>query len=273
MEGRALRIRAGTCGWAFADWKGVLYPRGVQDELSHYASVFDTVEIDSTWYRIPSAKTVEGWRSKTPEGFVFCPKMPGEITHERLLVGVQEPLARFLEAIALLGDKLGPMVVQLSPQFTADGLDTLEQFLRSLPAEHRFAVEFRHRTWLAEPRALELLRELRMAVVMADHPWYPRIEQVTADFAYVRLLGRRGVFPDFSRIHRPRDDSLAHWADVLRSLPEGVRQAFVLVNNQFEGHSPRSVQRLLTLLDPGSAPRLPEPGDGGWRQLSLLEGT
>lgn len=271
MEGWRLRIRAGTCGWAFADWKGVLYPEGVQDELSHYASVFDTVEIDSTWYRIPSAKTVEGWRSKTPAGFVFCPKLPGEITHQRLLLDGGQPLARFLDVIGLLGDKLGPMVVQLSPQFATDGFDTLQQFLRSLPAEHRFAVEFRHRTWLAEPRALELLRELRMAVVMADHPWYPRIEQSTTDFAYVRLLGKRGVFPDFSRIHKPRDEALAHWAEVLRSVSAEVDHAFVLVNNQFEGHSPRSVQRLLMLLDPASAPRLSEPGDGGPRQLSLLE--
>ena len=264
-------LRAGTCGWAFDDWKATFYPDGVQDDLGYYSSVFRVVEIDSTWYRIPAAKTVRSWRQRTPEGFLFCPKLSGEITHERLLVDVEEPLQRFLDTIGLLGDKLGPIVVQLSPQFRADQLPRLEGFLHALPGPNRYAVEFRHRTWLQEPRALEVLRELGMAAVMAHHPWYPRIKEITAPFAYIRLLGRRGVFPDFSRIHGPKDEALAHWAQVITGTTDRTEQVFVLVNNQFEGHSPRSVQRLLALLAPELVPHVPDARASGPAQLNLLE--
>jgi uncharacterized protein YecE (DUF72 family) len=241
-------IRTGTCGWSFDDWRGAFYPPGTSDQLAFYATQFDAVEIDSTWYRIPAERTVRSWHARTPAGFVFCPKLPGEITHQRLLLDSDELTSAFLAAIALLGEKLGPIVVQLAPKFTAEQMPTLEAFLRSLPPELRYAVEFRHRSWLHKPDVLELLAGLNMAVVMADHPWYPRLEEITTDVAYVRLLGRRNVFPDFARVHRPRDEALEEWARLLSGLQPMPGQAFVFINNQFEGHSPDSVRRLSRLL-------------------------
>ena len=243
-----MEIRIGTCGWSFADWKGVFYPTGTTDELVYYAGEFDAVEIDSTWHHSPSARTVQSWERRAPEGFIFCPKLPGEITHENLLEGSDALVTSFLDTILLLGDKLGPILVQLAPKFTYDALPTLERFLGALPTELRYAVEFRHRSWLDKPDALSLLREHNMAVVMAHHPWYPRIEEVTADFTYIRLLGRRGVFPDFGRTHRSRDDDLQHWAELLHTLEGIVPRGFLFINNQFEGHSPESVRRLRGLV-------------------------
>jgi uncharacterized protein YecE (DUF72 family) len=243
-----MEIRLGTCGWSFADWVGPFYPRGTKDQLSHYTNHSDAVEVDSTWYRVPSERTVRSWQARTPGSFVFCPKLPGEITHENLLRDSDSLAAGFLDRMSLLEHKLGPVVVQLAPKFTSSDLAILEAFLRSLPTEFRFAVEFRHRSWLSAPDVLALLRSLNMAVVMADHPWYPRLDEVTTDVAYIRLLGKRNVFPDFSQIHRARDDALDQWAQLLRDLGPMPGTAFAFINNQFEGHSPESVGRLHRLL-------------------------
>lgn len=241
----------GTCGWSFADWRGSFYPEGCKDELAYYATCFGTVEIDSTWYRIPSHRTVASWAKRVSPGFLFCPKLPGEITHDRLLVDAGEPLERFWEVIQGLGGKLGPVLVQLSPHFAAADAPRLEEFLRALPGPQRYAVEFRHRSWATDDRGLAILRQAGAALVMADHPWYPRFEAVTTDFAYLRLLGRRGVFPDFAHTHRTRDSDLERWVGVLQGLGDDVGQVFVFANNQFEGHSPATVMRLAELLGVG----------------------
>jgi uncharacterized protein YecE (DUF72 family) len=244
-----VEIRLGTCGWSFADWKGTFYLPGTRDQLTYYAGQFDAVEIDSTWYRIPSDRTVQGWQRRAPEGFLFCPKLPGEITHEKMLEGADEQVAAFTDVISQLGDKLGAILVQLHPRFAYEQMPTLEAFLSHLHTGFRYAVEFRHRSWADHPDALQLLRSLNMGLAMAHHPWYARIRGATTDFAYLRLLGRGDVFPNFGRIHRPRDEALTDWPEFLKSLPSEVSCAFVFVNNQFEGHSPATVGRLRTLLD------------------------
>ena len=243
-----MQIRVGTCGWSFRDWKVTFYHPGTKDELAYYASQFDAVEIDSTYYRIPSAKSVDAWRERTPQGFLFCPKLPGEITHEKMLDGADEQVTAFTDVISRLGDKLGPILVQFHPRFGHDQLPKLEAFLSRLPGGFRYAVEFRHRSWADQPDAFELLRFLNMGLAMAHHPWYARIRGMTTDFAYLRLLGRRDVFPDFGRVHKPQDDALEEWAGLLNSLRSRVSRTFVFINNQFEGHSPATVGRLRTLL-------------------------
>jgi len=248
-----METRLGTCGWSFPDWKGTFYPAGTKDELAYYASQFDAVEIDSSYYRIPSAKSVDGWRERTPRGFLFCPKLPGEITHGKMLEGVDEQVAAFADVISRLGDKLGPILVQLHPSFAHDQLPTLETFLSRLPAGFRYAVEFRHRSWADQPDALQLLRAMNMGLAMAHHPWYARIREATTDFAYLRLLGRRDVFPNFGQVHRPRDEALAEWAAFLKAISSRVTRCYVFVNNQFEGHSPATIARLRSLLPEAKA--------------------
>jgi uncharacterized protein YecE (DUF72 family) len=178
---------------------------------------------------------------------VFCPKLLGEITHERMLEGTDELVSAFLGVISRLGEKLGPIVVELHPKFTHDELPKLKAFLVGLPGEFRYVVEPRHRSWLDKPDAISLVRDLNMGLVMADHPWYPRFQQATSDFAYLRLLGRRSVFPDFGRVHRERDDALRGWVEVLRSLGPKAQRTFVFANNQFQGHSPATIGVLRAL--------------------------
>ncbi len=236
--------RIGTCGWSFKDWRGSFYPPGTKDELAYYATQFDAIEIDSTWYRVPEASVVDSWRRRVPEGFTFCPKMPGEITHDHLLVGADDVRDAFLSNISLLGDKLGPIVIQLSPKFKASEIYTLEGFLRELPSDFRYVVEFRNKSWMYTEDALGVLGALGMGVVIAHHPWYPRIERITTDIAYIRLLGKRDVFPDFSTTHRAKDKALDKWAELLLGLVLMPGDAYAFINNQFEGHSPESARKL-----------------------------
>jgi uncharacterized protein YecE (DUF72 family) len=150
--------------------------------------------------------------------------------------------------ISRLGDKLGPILVQLHPSFGHDQLPRLAAFLSRLPAGFRYVVEFRHRSWADQQDGLDLLRSLHMGLAMAHHPWYARIREVTADFAYLRLLGRRDLFPDFGRLHQTRDDALADWAQFLTAIASRVTRTYVFVNNQFEGHSPATIARLRRML-------------------------
>jgi uncharacterized protein YecE (DUF72 family) len=243
-----METRLGTCGWSFADWKGGFYPPGTKDELAYYATHFDVVEVDSTYYRIPSAKTVDGWRERTPPGFLFCPKLPGRITHEKVLEGTDELVAVFTDRISRLGDRLGPVLVQLHPSFAHQELPKLEGFLSRLPAGVRYAVEFRHRSWADKPDALRLLASLSVGLAVTHHPWYVRVRATTTDFAYLRLLGRQHAFPDQGRLHKPQDEALRECVEFLRSLPSQVTRALVFLSNHFEGHGPATAQRLRALL-------------------------
>lgn len=246
-----MEFRLGTCGWSFDDWKGPFYPAGCKDQLAYYAEQFDSVEIDSTWYHIPSRKVVESWYRRTPDAFRFSAKMPGEVTHERRFREAETVAAAFLSNIAGLEEKLAVILVQFSPRIQAGELTVVEDFLRGLPRDFDYAVEPRHKSWLQEPRLLELLRELDMAIVQADHAYYPFFDATTAGHAYVRLLGRHGAHPDVSRIHHRRDEDVRQWAERLTSLPDSIKRVFVYVNNQFEGHSPATVRKVRELL-PGA---------------------
>src|SRR5215218_6390880 len=130
----------GTSGWSYADWEGTLYPEGIPpgSRLAEYARHYATVEIDSTFYGTPRRSTVEKWREIVPAGFLFAAKVPQELTHERNLV----------QTMQALEDRLGPLLLQLPPSFTVEGMGVLEDFLSTLPQGPRYAVEVRHRSWL-----------------------------------------------------------------------------------------------------------------------------
>jgi len=244
-----VEIRLGTCGWSFPDWKGTFYPPGTKDELAYYASRFDAVEVDNTYYRIPSVKTVEEWRQRTPAGFQFCPKLPGKITHEKVLEGTDELVAVFTDHISGLEDRLGPILIQLAPSFECDRLPKLEAFLSGLPTGLRYAVEFRHRSWADKPEARQLLGSLKIGLVVTHHPRYVRLREVTADFVYLRLMGLQDAFPKWGHIQGPQDQVLGETAEFLQSLPPQVARAFVFLSNHLEGHAPATLERLRALLE------------------------
>lgn len=250
------RIRIGTQGWNYDAWVGPFYPLGTRpaDFLSVYARAFDTVEVDSTFYAVPPAKTLRGWAERTPPGFSFALKLPQEITHERRLRDAGDVAALFFDRARELGDKLGPILIQLGPDFAPTELPALAQFLPALPRDLRFAVEFRQRGWIHEG-IIALLAEHGVALALTDARWIPRKQmlqlasQPTADFLYVRWMGPDRSIVDYSRIQVDRTHELELWAGVLAALPPTGRSVWGYVNNHFAGHSPESARALQLLFD------------------------
>lgn len=251
VRGDGGMIRLGAQGWNYDAWVGPFYPPGTRPAqyLTTYARAFDTVEVDSTFYAIPPAKTVRGWAERTPPGFTFALKLPQEITHERRLRDAGGLLVEFLDVTRELGPKLGPILVQLGPDFGPSELPGLASFLPLLPPDMDFAVEFRQRGWINEG-VIALLREHRVALALSDGRWVPRkvlqqlAEQPTSDFAYVRWMGPDRSIVDYSRIQVDRSKEIGMWTGTLRGLMSQVRTAYCYVNNHFAGHSPATIRML-----------------------------
>jgi uncharacterized protein YecE (DUF72 family) len=257
-------IKVGCQGWNYADWvtgpaggDGVFYPRGTRAEemLAVYARAFSTVEVDSTFYAIPSAKTVTGWARKTPPGFTFALKLPQEITHQHALrLSCAEALAEFCDHASLLGEKLAAVLIQLPPQFemSPENARALAEFLPLLPRELRFAVEFRSSEWLVEGVA-ELLAKHNVALALVEGRWLApaRVRQMashpTANFAYIRWMGERDL-SRFDLVARPQDENLRDWHQLLVSLSERVPKIYAYFSNFYEGHAPASANKLKRLL-------------------------
>jgi uncharacterized protein YecE (DUF72 family) len=239
----------GTSGWSYADWEGSLYPEGIPagSRLAEYARHYATVEIDSTFYGTPRRSTVEKWREVVPEGFLFAAKFPQEITHESNLVGCEDLTENFLRTMALLGDKLGPLLLQLPPSFSVEGMGVLEDFLSDLPGGFRYAVEVRHRSWLGSDLTI-MLRERGAALTLIDYPRMPRMEEATADFSYIRWLGDRREFPEgHTHLLRERDDDLRWWARVVDRFLEEGKTVFAYANNHYQNHSPSTLERFMEI--------------------------
>lgn len=225
-------VRIGTQGWNYDAWLGPFYPAGTRptEFLTVYARAFDTVEVDSTFYASPAAKTVRSWAQRTPDDFVFALKMPQEITHERRLRNADEPAAEFFDAARELGGKLGPVLIQFGPDFGPTELPALAQFLPKLPRDIRFAVEFRQRGWIHDG-VLALLAEHHVALALSEGPWIPRKQMMqlatrpTANFAYVRLMGADRGIVDYSRIQLDRSRELETWSNVLWPYAEQGRKS------------------------------------------------
>jgi uncharacterized protein YecE (DUF72 family) len=258
----AASIRIGTQGWNYDAWVGSFYPDGTRapDYLSLYARAFDTVEVDSTFYAIPAAKVVRGWAARTPAGFLFALKLPQEITHEKRMRGCEDATALFFDRARELGDKLGPVLIQLGPDFGPAELPALAAYLPLLPRDVRIAIEFRHRGWIHDG-ILALLAEHRIALALTDARWIPRRTMLalaarpTSSFAYVRWMGPDRDIVDYSRIQFDRTRELEQWSEALLMLIQKATAVFGYVNNHFAGHSPasaRQIQRLIgqTPVDP-----------------------
>lgn len=248
-------IRIGTQGWNYTAWTGPFYPERTRaaDFLSVYARAFDTVEVDSTFYAIPSAKTVRGWHDRTPERFTFALKLPQEITHERRLRDSGDIAAEFFDRARELGPKLGPILIQLGPDFAPVELPAVAAFLPTLPRDLRIAIEFRQRGWIHDG-LLALLAEHEVALALSDGKWIPRKQMLalaakpTAPFLYIRLMGANRDIVDYSRIQIDRARELEQWSTVLAQAAEPGLDAYVYINNHFAGHSPQSARELQRLL-------------------------
>ena len=253
-------LRLGTSSWSSQDWVGGFYPAGTAaaDFISEYAKHFDTVEVDSTFYRTPSAAMVRNWRARTPAGFLVAAKFPQVITHEKVMVDCANELAEFLKTMDLLGDKLGPLLLQF-PYFNKqafpqprDFLARLAEFLEQLPGDRAYAIEIRNKYWIND-RFLDVLRARNISLALIDHPWMTPVDQlvakqdvVTADFAYLRWLGdRKGIEEktlhwDTVIIDRTRE--METWIPILRRLLKRGIRILGFFNNHYAGFAPGSIK-------------------------------
>jgi uncharacterized protein YecE (DUF72 family) len=237
-------VRVGCSGWNYDSWRGRLYPEGLGKArwLTRYAEVFDTVEVNSTFYRLASRNGVARWVEQTPDDFVFAAKASRYLTHVRRLRNVEEGIRRYYERIEPLVDsaKLGPIVWQLPPNFQRDD-DALAGVLAVLPAG-RHCFEFRHPTWFTAD-VYAALRLHGAALVIADHPRWPfQARELTTDWTLVRLHhGHRGRRGNYSR------SELDEWA---RQITDWRRRAEVLVylNNDWEGFAVENARYLKRIL-------------------------
>jgi len=241
-------ILLGTSGWSYRDWIGPFYKKKEKSMLKAHSKVFKTVEIDSTFYAYPSKGTVMGWVKYSPEDFVFSAKLPKLITHKKMLnleEGVEEDLNRFCDLIRpiLLNGKLGCLLIQLPPKYAFD-LDHLEKFFQILPAEFKFAVEFRHLSWMRN-ETWKLLKKYRVAYTIVDEPLLPPEVQVTSDFAYFRWHGH-GTRPWFN--YRYKVEELKPWIPKVRKVAKGVKKVYGYFNNHFHGYAVENCLQVLEML-------------------------
>jgi len=264
------RIYVGVQGFSPRDWIGTFYPPGYpqHDFLDFYAEVFNSVELNTTFYAIPSASTVMGWAQRTPPDFVFSAKMRKFITHEKQLLDVKRELEVFVDRMLLLGDKLGAVVIQFPRSFTRQRFEgRLRDFLPLLPRQVRFAVEFRSRSWQDEA-VFALLRQFDVAWCVNYWQDLPAAVETTTDLAYFRLVGQHEQFSYLGRLQHDRSDELAALADTILDLCSRLNRVYVYVNNHYEGHAPATVTRLRAMMGlPTVDPR------GLWpHQQNLLPG-
>ncbi len=207
--------------------------------LEEYQKSFDTVELNMSFYRFPSEAAVLKWRDETRPDFLFAVKMNREITHFRKLRNVSPTLSVFIERMRPLGDKLGPILVQLPPSLGFDPA-LLEQFLSSLPSDLNYTVEFRNKGWLVE-RTLDILRDYGVALCLVDAPNFKVREGVTAPFTYVRWHGTRPRYRgDYS------EAEIREWVE--RLLEMDVERIFGYWNNDLGGYAPKDCLLMKSLL-------------------------
>ena len=251
----------GCQSWGYDDWitpiggETVFYPSGTKHDemLALYARVFDTIEVDSTVYGLPSVSTVEKWYEQTPPGFTFSLKMPREVTHERGLDTSTLPIVvEFIERVSRLREKLGVVLIQLPASFEAvrDNAQNLRRVVESLPRDIRFAIEFRHAGWFNE-WTYDELNENGVALALVEGKWVPRelmfasLVRHEMPFAYFRFMGERDL-QHFDRIYRERDETIVHWSKMVKKLK--AKDIFIYVDNYFEGHAPATANKLNALL-------------------------
>jgi uncharacterized protein YecE (DUF72 family) len=238
------RIRIGCSGWDYRDWRGTFYPEKLPQSrwLAHYATVFDTVELNATFYRLATQDAARRWAQQTPDGFAFAAKASRYLTHMKRLTDLDRGLKRFTDSIAPLADagRLGPIVWQFPERFARDDERLATALERLPPGRHAF--EFRHPSWFtADVEAL--LRGHKVALAIGDHPARPfQSHARTAGFTLVRFhWGARGRRGNYS------ETELQEWARRLRRWARDV-DVYAYFNNDWEAFAPRNAVRLRELV-------------------------
>lgn len=238
-------IRIGTSGWVYQHWRGIFYPADLQQGawFAHYARAFDTVEINNSFYRLPSAGAFAAWREQAPPGFLYAVKASRYLTHLKKLKDPEEPLQRFFDRAGHLGDTLGPVLYQLPPRWRRD-LPRFEHFLAVLPPGYRHVVEFRDASWLCDP-VFQLMERHGVAHCLHDRRPLEVPLRVTAPPVYIRLHGDPAHGGDYRRA------TLEGWAGRIAGWRRQQFDIFVYFNNDIGGHALENARTLGGLLAAG----------------------
>jgi uncharacterized protein YecE (DUF72 family) len=273
----------GTSSWSSPDWCGSFYPKSTEpgDMIGIYASKLHSVEIDSTWYRIPSRKMVDAWKSKTPDGFIFSAKVPKAISHDKYLEGCEAELNEFLSVMSGLGERLGPLILQFpyvakgkDPQEYQTGADfvrRLKGFVDLLPREFKWGIEIRNSKWVQAP-LLDILRSRDISLVFIDYytmdplPKLAHREDVfTAPFVYIRFLGNRQEMDaavkkaqetgqrkrEWESLIKDRGGQMMMWIPPIKILLAKNLPVYVYFNNHYAGYAPGSVELFERMFNSG----------------------
>ena len=227
-------VWVGTSGYNYPEWKGSFYPDDLAAKkmLPYYAARFPTVEINYTFYRMPTEKLVAGWADQVPSPYRFTLKAPRRITHDSRLKDATDSTARFCEVAATLGDKLGTLLFQLPP-FLRKDLALLDAFLPTLPAGARAAFEFRHASWF-DDEVFSRLQAKNLSVCIADSEKLSTPVRITADYAYFRLRDE-GYTPD----------DIKRWGDTIATSTAALRDVFVYFKHEESGKGPEFARLLM----------------------------
>jgi uncharacterized protein YecE (DUF72 family) len=240
-----MSIHIGTSGWSYDHWQGVLYPLKTTSakRLIYYLQQFQTVELNSSFYRWPKPETFAGWETKLPDGFRLSAKAPRWLTHVKNLKEPELWIDRIQESWSALGNKKAILLIQLSPRFALN-YDRLATFLHQMPGEIRMAVEFRHPSWHNEA-IFSLLEEHQVAYCIMNGANLPCILRTTASFVYVRLHG-----PETQPLYHGAysDAELLEWAAQVRAWHDAGKDVYVYFNNDIGGHAVRNALYLRSLV-------------------------
>lgn len=250
-----MQIYVGCSGWSYSSWKGPFYPIDLDNSewLNYYSHVFDFVEIDSSFYRIPTAFTVKNWLKKTPDNFRFTAKFPKVITHDKRLKNVENELEIFFSQIDPLQDKTSALLIQLPPSLgIVEGLEALREFVPELDNRFRYAVEVRNNSWFQD-LAYSFFANNNICMVWSQLAGLRTPPVITTDFLYVRFIGDRRIGEeDFGRIQIDRIAEMQYWSDKVKQITENVADrvelAIVAANNHYAGFGPGTANVFRRLL-------------------------
>ncbi len=243
MAGDTTRYYIGTSGWHYEDWRGLFYPEELDRArwLKFYAGHFNSVELNNSFYRLPSEKAFSNWRESTPEDFIFAVKVSRFITHIKRLRDVAASLENFLVRANLLQHKLGPLLYQLPPNMKRND-EVLEAFLSILPRQYQHVFEFRHESWLVDG-IFNLLRQHNAGLCVFDMPEFTSPLIATADFTYIRFHGSLGLYSSCYS-----DEELSEWAKKISNLGQGLEAVYIYFNNDIEAYAVRNARTLRRFL-------------------------
>jgi uncharacterized protein YecE (DUF72 family) len=250
-----LKLNIGCSGWSYEGWKGNFYPKTLdnKDYLPYYSKFFNFVEVDSTYYHIPSRSNVRGWKDKTPDDFRFSLKFPKVITHEKKLEDVAKPLSILFYSLEPLVDKTLTLLIQLPPFLSEKkGFNPLQDMVHHLDKRFRYSLEVRHSSWFND-NVYNLLKEHNISLVWSVRDELESPLVVTSNQVYIRFIGDRSISEvDFGNIVKDKRKEMLEYVKKVRDIQNensNIRDILIAFNNHFAGFGPQSVNDFLKLMN------------------------